>query len=543
MFVRLKRSVQNGAAYEYLQIVRCYRDGAKVRQQVLANLGRREELIASGELDGLLRSLGRFSENLRVVQAVGEGGLRARTSRAWGPALVFGRLWERQSVPGLLKLLAGQRKFEFDVERVVFAMALQRLCWPGSDLQGSQWIHTVQCRGFEALALQHFYRTTGFLAEVRAELERGLFERDRDLFTQELDMVFIDTTSVYVYRDTETAYRKRGYSRDRRPDLPQFVLCVVVNREGWPIAWEIFPGNTADVKAFARVVEVLRERLKIRRVVVVADRGMISKSSIALLTEHKECLFDYVLGCRMRQNKEVAEHVLQDAAPFEPVASNLQVKDVRVGGRRYVVCRNPTEAEKDAAARAAILAKLQETLEHHGAKAVIGNRGFARFVKVAKGSVSMDPQAIQRDARLDGLFVLTSSTDSPAAEVAKTYKSLWRVERTFREDKSTLEVRPIYHHRDDTSIGHVVASFLALRLEVDLQHRLDERGIEVSWPDLMRDLSQVQAVQVELDGRGYRLRTDLTGVAGQAFAVVGVRPPPPVSLLGALTASEKADDL
>jgi len=532
MFVRTKRSVQNGVTYEYLQIVRSYRDGAKVRQQVLATLGAREALTASGELDGLLQSLSRFSQKLCVVEAVRAGGLRARTSRTWGPALVFGRLWERQGVGPLLKELATGRRFEFDVERASFTLALQRLCAPGSDLQGSQWIDTVESPGLERLALQHFYRTTGFLAEVREDLERRLFERDRNLFAQDLDVVFIDTTSTYVYRDTETTYRKRGYSRDRRPDLPQFVLCVVVNRQGWPIAWEVFPGNTADVKAFAQVVKVLRARLKIRRVVVVADRGMISRKSMALLTEDPDAPFDYVLGCRLRQNREIREHVLRDAGAYEPVAPNLQVKEVRVGERRYVVCRNPLEAEKDAAARKAILAKLEDTLAHHGPKAVVGNRGYARFVKVAKGSVTLDPEAVQRDALLDGLFVLTTSTPSSPAEVATTYKGLWRVERAFREEKSTLAVRPIYHHRDDTSIGHIVASFLALRLEVDLQQRLEERSVEVSWPDLMRDLAQVQAVEVELDGQRYRLRTDLRGAAGQAFTAAGLRPPSAATALG-----------
>jgi hypothetical protein len=418
-------------------------------------------------------------------------------------------------------------------------MALQRLCLGGSDLQGSQWIHTVEARGFTGLALQHFYRTTGFLATVREELERRLFEQDRDLFGQDLDVVFIDTTSVYIYRDTETAYRKRGYSRDRRPDLPQMVLCVVVDRDGWPIAWEIFPGNTADVKAFVQVVKVLRERLRIRRVVVVADRGMISKQTMDLLVEDRHRPFDYILGCRMRSSKEVREQVLVDEGPFEKAEANLEVKEMKVGGRRYVVCRNPQEALKDAAARMAVLAKLTEVLSHQGPKAVIGNRGFARFVKVAKGSVSIDPHAVERDARFDGVFVLTTSTSLPAADVARTYKNLWRVERTFREEKSTLEVRPLYHHRDDTSIGHIVASFLALRLEVDLQRRLDERGVDVSWPDLMRDLSQVQAVEVELDGRRYRLRTDLRGAASQAFAAAGVRPPPHLSLLGKATTPEE----
>ena len=149
-------------------------------------------------------------------------------------------------------------------------MALQRLCQPGSDLQGSQWLQTIECAGFEELELQHLYRTTGFLFDIRADLEKELFLRDRDLFTQKLDLLFLDTTSTYVYRDTESAYRKRGFSKDRRADLPQFVLCMAVNRDGVPVAWDIFPGNTADVNAFGQVVTKLRQRFRIGKVVIVA---------------------------------------------------------------------------------------------------------------------------------------------------------------------------------------------------------------------------------------------------------------------------------
>jgi hypothetical protein len=534
MFVRIKRNVSKGIAYEYLQIVRSYREGGKVRQQIIGSLGRRDRLVASGDLDGLLKSLAGFSEKLRVVEAVRESGLAARTARQWGPALVFGRLWDRQGLPDLLRKLAHDRKFEFDLERATFAMALQRLCAPGSDLAGSEWVKTVAAPGFEGLALQHFYRTAAFLAGVREDLESRLFHRDLNLFNQTLDVVFIDTTSLYVYRDTETEWRKRGYSRDHRPDLPQWVLCVAVNAQGWPIAWEIFPGNTADQKALRQVVAVLRQRFRIRRVTVVADRGMISRDTITMLTEHDQAPFDYVLGCRMRRQKEVNETVLARAGRYQPVADNLEVKEVRVGARRYVICRNPQEALKDAATREAILDKLRQTVAKQGPKAVIGNRGYARFLKVAKGSVSVDEEAVKRDARLDGKFVLTTNTDLPTAEVAQTYKSLWRVERTFREQKSTLEVRPIYHQRDDTSMGHIVASFLALRLEVDLQQRLEAREVKVSWPDLMRDLAQVQSVLLDLDGNRYQLRTDLVGAAHQAFVAAGVRPPSTVTPLGPL---------
>jgi hypothetical protein len=531
MFVRAKRSVQGGRVYEYLQVCESFREKGKVRQRVLATLGRRDRLVASGALDGLLSSLAHFSERLRVVEAVRTKGITARASRAWGPALVFGRLWETQGLPPILSRLAEGRRFGFDLERAAFAMALQRLAAPGSDLQGSRWIEGVEAEGLADLQLQHFYRTCGFLAEARLELERELFFRDRDLFHRELDLVFLDTTSTYVWRDTETELRKRGYSRDRRPDLPQMVLCVAVDRSGWPIAWEVFPGNTADKEAFGRIVALLRDRFSIRRVIVVADRGMISRDAIDLLAGHESAPFDYILGCRMRKDKEVSEEVLARGGRFHPVAPNLEVKEVTVGDRRYVVCLNLDEANKDAAARRALVEKLEAALEH-GPKSLIGNKGYARFLKAEKGAWRIDRKAIEADARLDGKYVLRTNTDLAAEKVALTYKGLWRVERTFREQKSTLELRPIFHHRDDTSVGHIVASFLALRLEVDLQRRLDEKGIEVSWPELMLDLARVQAVEADLDGARYLLRTDLTGFAHEAFSAAGLRPPSPVTLLG-----------
>src|ERR1700689_1454108 len=183
MFVRVKRSGSGAAAREYLQLVESRRDGAKVRQRVLVTLGRKEELVADGRLDALTQSLAKFSERLRVVEKIRTGGLQAHQARAWGPALVFERLWQRQGVPELLARWIGKRDFEFDVERVAFALALQRLCAPGSDLQGSAWVRTVECEGFDRIALQHMYRTVGFLASVREDIEKDLFFRDRDLFS------------------------------------------------------------------------------------------------------------------------------------------------------------------------------------------------------------------------------------------------------------------------------------------------------------------------------------------------------------------------
>ncbi len=323
-----------------------------------------------------------------------------------------GRLWEDQGLGKIIKRLGAEHKFGFEPERVAFAMALQRLCLPGrgSDLQGSDWVETVEAEGFERIALQHLYRTTGFLAEVREALEEQIFYRDRDLFTQQLDLVFIDTTSLLIYRREETEWRRRGYSRDHRPDLPQLVLAVVVDQNGWPVSWEVFPGDTADKHVFEAVVRKLRERFRIRRVIVVGDRGMMSKGAIEMLVKHPRAPYQYILGCRMRRQKEVAEEVLGRGGRYLKVSAKLKVKEVKVHGRRYIVCLNEEEARKDAATRESILKRLQEVLAKKGPKSLVGNKGFSRFLRIERGSMRIDQRAIEADARLDGKFVLRTKT-------------------------------------------------------------------------------------------------------------------------------------
>jgi hypothetical protein len=530
MFVRAKKGGNEANPHRYIQIVESYRQGKTVRQRVLATLGRLDQLQQSGELDGLIQSLSRYSETVRVISAARSFDIKQCIAKPWGPALVLGRLWERQSsLPEIVGLLFSGRRYRFDLERVCFALALQRLCEPGPDLQGSEWGRTVEAPGFSSIELQHMYRAVAWLAEMRGDLERELFLRDRDLFNQELDLVFLDTTSTYIYRDEETEYAKRGHSRDRRPDLPQMVLCIAVDRRGWPISWEIFPGNTAHVKAFEKMVEKLREKFRIGRVSVVADRGMISRDTVELLTSHGSSPFDYILGCRMRKDKEVREEVLSRAGRYQEVAPNLKVKDVRVEDRRYVVCRNDEEVRKDAAAREAIVSKLQERLDAGQIKSLIGNVGYRRFLSGSRGSWLINEKAVKEDSAFDGVFALRTNLDLSVAEIATTYKGLWRIGRTFREEKSTLEVRPLYHHQDETRIGHIVAAFLALRLEVDLQRRMEEKGIKTAWPSSIRDLCRLQAVHLTLDGVNCRIRTDVEGSTNEAFRAAGVRIPPRVT--------------
>jgi hypothetical protein len=260
---------------------------------------------------------------------------------------------------------------------------------------------------------------------------------------------------------------------------------------------------------------------------------MISKETMKTLDDPETGL-PYLLGVRMRKVKEVREEVLADTRPFQEVRpegksskdpSPLQVKEVCVNGRQYIVCLNPKEARKDQADREAILASLEEQLKK-GATALVGNRGFRRYLKSEKGAFSIDHEKVKQDARFDGKWVLTTNTRLRADEVALKYKELWQVEHLFRDAKSLLETRPMFHKRDETIRGHVFCSFLALVLKKELYRRLEAAGNSFEWSDIKQDLKSLQEVTLEEDGKRLAIRTQCEGTCGKVFQAVGVAVPP-----------------
>lgn len=549
MFFRVKKS----GPRKYLQLVQNRWEDGRSKQRVLLTLGRVEQLQESGQLDALLTSGSRFSDKLMVLSEFQRGTLPTLSSRSIGTAKIFGRLWKQIGCDKVFSSLLADRKFEFPVERAVFLEVLHRLVEPGSDRAAYHWKDDQAMEGTEDLKLHHAYRAMAWLGEPVADeaepetddpaehlrfrctkdrIEEMLFERRRDLFTG-LGLVFFDTTSIYFEGNGGDELGRRGFSKDHRPQLKQMIVGVVVDDRGCPICCEMWPGNTADVTTLLPVVEKLRNRFGIGDVCVVADRGMIKAETLEAL-EKKGIL--YIIGAKMRLQKEVRDEVLSRAGRFKRVErpasrgktpSPLEVKNVEVDGRRYVICRNEEQARKDAHDREAILASLEDRLAQGSVKSMVANRGYRRYLKtLSKGSLSIDPEKIEREKRFDGKWVLRTNTDLDAAEVAMRYKQLWVVEHIFRSMKSLLSTRPIYHKRDETIRGHVFCSFLALLLRHELQNRLEAAELgHVEWAPMIRDLDRVRWVDVENGGRRYRLRTEASGVAGKVFQACGVALP------------------
>lgn len=541
MFFRVKPA----KGYRYLQIARSVRRGKTVRQEIIATLGRLDVLQESGQLDSLLRSGLRFARRVKVLDAHAAGETEPVSITKVGPDLVFGRLWQSMGLAEIVAGLAARRKHGFDLERAVYLTVLHRLFASGSDRAAEVWKENYRIPGAEDLCLHQLYRTMGWLGEEIGEglmgsprctkdlIEESLFDRGRDLFS-EVGLVFFDTTSIYFEGQGGKSIGQYGHSKDHRPDLRQMIVGIALDVEGRPICCEMWPGNTTDVKSLVPVIERMRAKFRVREVCVVADRGFVSEATIRAM-EAMEPRVHYVIGVRMRRSKEVGEVVLRDRSAWQEVTperigskdpSPLKVKDLEVEGRRYVVCLNEEEKRKDAHDRAAILESLQKALQG-GDKSLVGNKGFRRFLQTqGRGHFAIDEKQVREDAKYDGIFVLRTDTDHDAETVARVYKTLWMVEDTFRTAKSILDTRPIYHKCDETIRGHVFCSFLALCLKRELELRLEAKGLEAEWAEIIRGLDNLQQVELLLQGSRFLLRGQMTGDASQALRAAEVAVPP-----------------
>jgi len=550
MYFRKKTS----AGRAYLQIVESRREGTSVRQQVYRHLGADRRVAGkAGSWERLLRSGARFADKAIVLDALDRGEAKVVAARRLGPALAFERVWEETGCRSVIERIAGARKHDFSLERAAFLTVLHRLFGGGSDRAADRWRQDYRIEGVDGLELHHLYRSMAWLGEELAEdqqdgatpfaprcvkdvLEEDLFACRRDLLTT-LDIVFMDTTSLYFEGAGGETLGRRGFSKDHRPDLNQMILAVLLDGDGRPVCTEMWPGNTADVGSLIPAIDRLQRRFRINRVCVVADRGMISAETIAELEARKLL---YVLGVRERTDKLVRELVLDDPAPFVPFVVmksgsevDYEAKAVKLAGRRYIVCRNLDQMKKDAADRATVVAALERQLKK-GDKSLVGNKGYRRFLANPQGEVfSIDPAKVEEDAKFDGVFVLRTNARLSPLEAMLVYKQLWTVERTFRTAKSLFDTRPIYHQLDQTIRGHVACSFLALVLKKELEDRLAAaNGARASWPTVIADLDSLAETEVEQDGKRFLLRSAPRPAASLALSALGLALPPTLRLIG-----------
>lgn len=514
------------------------------KARVVHNFGREDELDVEA-LRRLARSIGRFlgpEDTLRLeAETESTGGLRFISSRPFGGAWLLDQLWTKLGIRSTLEGLLKDREFTSPVERAIFAMAANRALAPRSKLSAQDWVaRETVIPELDQVPVQQLYRAMDFLLESDEKLQEKVFFSVADLLNLEVDLLYFDTTSTYFElededreEDEKAGFRKRGHSKDHRPDLPQAVIGLAVTREGIPVRVWVWPGNTADMSVVAQVKKDL-VGWKLGRVITVVDRGFVSEDN---LRELRRTGGHYIAGERMRSGKAVVEEALSRPGRYQTVRENLEVKEIVVGdGQARVRCilvRNPKEEERDRAAREKILKRIKEELAHlalkHGTphpKAcceLMAHPTYGKYLKLdRKGQPKIDQAKIRAEERLDGKYLIRTSDDTLSAQdVALGYKQLLEVEDAFRTLKTTLELRPVYHRLEERIRAHVLLCWLALLLV-----RVTERETDQTWRTVRDRLERMHLGEfIGNDGRVLQ-RTETTTEQSQIFSALKIAEPP-----------------
>jgi len=490
----MSRKNKNGSTTTYVQLAHNVRDETTgvPKAQVLYTFGRLDSL----DIEAIKRLIGSLSRFVSPEAAEREvAALAFIKSAPLGGAYLLRALWEKIGIPALFTKVLKGRNFSSPVEWAVFAMVANRALAPDSKRGVEEWAREDVALGNpEPLALHHLYRAMDVLLEHRELIHKEVFFSVADLLNLEVDLLFFDTTSTYLERDEEDDGLKRyGHSKDHRPDLPQIVIGLAVTKEGIPVKCWVLPGNTPDMKTVETVKDDLRG-WHLSRCVWVMDRGMNSEDNRVIL---QKAGGHYILGEKLRDDQAVHEEVLSRKGRYRKIRDNLEVKEVIVGDgerrRRFVIVHNPDEATRDRHTREAILKRTEEALaaltgpEHTKRVCeLLSHHTMGRYLRTQKnGTLKIDRTRARKEAHLDGKYILSTSDDTLSPEdVALGYKQLMEVERAFRTLKTTLDLRPVYHRKDERITAHVFLCFLALLLV-----RIAERKTHLTW-DQIRSLME-----------------------------------------------------
>jgi len=551
----------DGSVVRYLQLAHNTWDPAakRSRVQVLYNFGR-EDANNRAALQRLVASVSRFLDPDQALAATASEGLAFVESRPLGGAWTLDGLWRRLGIDQTMRRLLKGRRLDPTAERVLFALVANRALAPSSKLAAAGWVNDdVAIEGLERTSDDACYRAMDWLLEIHRELEREVFGQVATLLDLEVDLLFFDTTSTYfeldepdepIARDQRghvlpkpsdpaagdgdgakpAGFRTYGKSKDHRDDLPQVVVGMAVTRTGIPVRVWCWPGNTGD-QALVRQVKADLRDWTLTRVIWVADRGFASEENRRYLRKGDH---HYIIGEKLRSGSAEATAALSRQGRYQQVADNLRVKEVRIAEHeRFVICHNPEQADRDAAVRARLLAQLEELItgtdklsatKRAELRGVLSTKpGLNRFLRVTPGGLlRTDQRAIKAEQGLDGKYLLRSSDPHLSAEdTALGYKQLLQVERGWRDMKQVLDLRPVYHRKEDRIRAHVLLCWLALLLTRTIETTCDD-----TWPGLRHQLERVKLGTFAGPAGTFRQRTELTSPQRAILAKLQLAEPP-----------------
>jgi len=555
MYLRHTTRKKNGKTHVYWQLVRSVRHGRKVVQETVAQLGEldtdgraRAQALARSITGGAAvcwqRHLFDGNDSLDAV-AVKLGGVRLERSRGFGAVWLGWLLWQALKLDELCQQLLPPGRESIAWADVAAILVIGRLCEPSSELHvAEQWYRTTALEDLlsvpaESVYDERLYRTLDRLLPHKEAIEQHLVQRLGELFDLDYELLLYDVTSTYFEGQcADASIARRGYSRDHRPDCLQVNIALVVTREGMPLGYEIFPGNTADVSTVEEIVATMERRFGKAQRVWVMDRGMVSAENIAWLNETGR---RYVIGTPRSELKRWARQ-LADKSDWRRIREDVEVKICRgpQGHETFLLCRSAARVEKERAMHERFGKRIEAGLETMAQRiahskrrldAKVLERQIGRLLErnaraAARYSISLEEDAASDSGlRLqwtahpewdqwanlsEGTYILRSNvhhwTDE---ELWRTYIQLTEAEAAFRIHKSDLAIRPVWHQKAERIKAHILVCFLGYALWKTLQQWQSRAGLGNSPRTILTELSRVTAADVVLplaDGSARELR-------------------------------------
>ena len=524
MYTRITKS----GGRSYLQLVEGYRtETGAVRQKVVANLGRLDQLQPK-DLDplinGLNRALGRTDNTAFAPEY--------ESSKAFGDVFVLNELWQQLGFSRVIRKALRSSRREFDAEALVRAMVFNRLCAPDSKLGCLDWLQTTAIPNMpDQISHAHLLRTMDALRDNAVEIEDLMAEQMRPLLDQQLSVVFYDLTTVRIHGEArlEDDLRRHGMNKETGSIARQFVLGVVQSAEGLPLMHTVHPGNVAETKTMQSMLAQVLQRFPVERVILVADRGLLSMDNVAELTrlaDDASRKLQFILALPARRYAELGE-------TFDALVFDNGIAESEFLGHRLVVAHDPQRAAEQATRRReriqeqvafaeSLIKKLDaqdEGVSQKGRRASdrgaysrfsrsVSDAELTRFIKAdyqaERFSYEVDEAAVSKAERFDGkLVLLTNVFDFEAKEVVYRYKSLADIERGFRVLKSDLEIAPVFHRLPERIRAHALICFMALVLYRVMRMRLKEYGCSLSPKTALELLNRIQQHRATVGNRAY----------------------------------------
>lgn len=512
----------------YLYLVKSYRDGKRIRHKSMGVLGKLETLRDSGQLE-------RLSDKLRQLSGQATRGWDLSSAkevarRNWGAVAVVKKLWELGKLSKFFLREKEGRKIQFDVERQVRLMVLDRLVCPKSKLRSYE--EQAAYFGLEACELPHLYRALDFLGEKKAALERHLFSQYRDLFNQQVDVVLYDVTTLYFESVKEDVLRTFGYSKDGKAKEVQVVMGLIVDQEGRPIGFDVFAGNTFEGHTLDAALQKLQARFSIRQLIVIGDQAMFSKENLKLL---KRSGYGYIVGGRIKSRSQAVQAKIFDLEGYQEVPvqdpeEKVWVKPIALNEDTLVCWWSKKRAEKDRTERERAVRKAKALLEAGQGPGRL-HRGALRYIEVPRqGQLKLNEEKIQADMAWDGFYGVQVHAQAVSAEKAMAlYHDLWRIEEAFRLWKHHLEARPMFHWTPKRIQGHLVLCFIALFLQRLLEDRLKQNHIPYSPPRIRKALRALQVSEILVEDKPFMLRAPVEGLANDILRCLHIKIPPNIT--------------